>query len=357
MQRYPRVEINTDRLFQNARVILETCLAEGIDVTAVTKVTCAHPVVVQTLVRAGCSSLGDSRLRNLRSIRKQAPEVELVLLRLPMHSQVDEVVRWADLSLNSDITTLRALDAAAGRAGTTHGAILMVDVGDLREGMWPDELAETCKQVREMPHLDVRGVGTNLACYGGVRPQEENMRALLDSREMASEILGHPIDLVSGGNSANWLLLESGQMPDGINHLRIGEALLLGCESVERTCIPGTADDVFTVCAEVIEARVKPSMPIGDLGQDAFGNLPVFEDCGLHRRAIVAVGRQDVVPEGLRPEMKGVRILGASSDHMILDVENADGSTEVGDVLRFTVRGYSSLLAAFTSEYLGKVRV
>jgi ornithine racemase len=355
--RYPRVEIDTDKLLQNARVILERCRAEGIEVTAVTKVTCAHPAVVETLTRAGLTSLGDSRLRNLRRIRKQAPDAELVLLRLPMPSQADEVVRWADVSLNSEITTLRALDAAARRAGRTHGIILMVDMGDLREGVWPDEVGAVCTAAREMSNIKVRGVGTNLACYGGVRPAAENMQGLLDCRKVASETLGHPMEIVSGGNSANWLLLEAGRMPSEINHLRIGEALFLGNESVDRTPIWGMADDVFTVCAEIIEVRVKPSLPVGELGQDAFGNVPIFEDRGLHRRAIVAVGRQDVVPEGLRPQMKGVKIIGASSDHMILDVEDAAGSVEVGDVLRFTVRGYSCLLAVFTSPYLRHVAV
>lgn len=356
--RNPQVEIDTDKLYGNARVILDTCREQGIEVTGVTKVICAHPVVVETLVRAGFRSLGDSRLSNLWTMRGLVPsEVELVLLRLPMPSLADDVVRWADTSLNSEPEVLRLLNDAAARAGRTHGVILMVDTGDLREGMWPDELPEVCAVARELSSIEVRGVGTNLACYGGVRPSEDNMRQILECRDTASEVLGHQIDIVSGGNSANWQLLDSGNMPAEINHLRVGEALMLGNESVDRVPIPGMADDVFTLCAEVVEVKVKPSMPIGELGQDAFGNQPEFEDRGRHRRAIAAVGRQDVVPEGLRPELEGVRILGASSDHMILDVQDAAEPVRVGDVLRFTIRGYSCLLAAFTSGYVSRIHV
>lgn len=352
----PRLEINTNKLRENGVLILDRCRARGIDVTVVTKVTCAHPVVVRTLVEADVRSLGDSRLRNLRRIRALAPDAELMLLRLPGMSQADDVVRWADLSLNSEAMTLRALDAAAERAGKRHGVILMVDMGDLREGVWPDELAGLCAEAGKLCHIEVRGVGTNLACYGGVCPTADNMRGLLDCRDLASEVLGREIPIVSGGNSANWLLLEAGGMPPGVNHLRIGEAIMLGNESAERTPIEGMFDDVFTVSAEVIEARVKPSVPVGTVGQDAFGRVQVFVDRGRRRRAIVAVGRQDVVPEGLRPESEGVSLIGASSDHMILDVEETREPVRIGDVLRFSIRGYSCLLAAFTSPYLTKVR-
>ena len=354
---YPRVQIDRARLAHNARVLLERCSEKGISVSAVTKVTAAHPLVVQTLAGFHFHSLADSRISNLRRVRGICPDAELMLLRMPPPSRAAEVVRWADMSLNSELTTLRALDSEAGRADVIHGVVLMVDLGDLREGVWKDRLAGICDEVGRMSHLRVRGLGTNLACYGGVRPTRAKMMDLLACRDVATETLGHDIEFISGGNSANWQILETGDLPEGINHLRVGEALLLGNESVDRIPIPGMHDDVFTLSCEVIESQVKPSMPIGDLGQDAFGNTPQFEDRGSHHRAIVAVGRQDVVPEGLRPEMEGVCILGASSDHMILDVEDAREDIRTGDVLNFTVRGYSALLAVFTSQYVQKTVV
>lgn len=172
-------------------------------------------------------------------------------------------------------------------------------------------------------------------------------------RDIVAEIVGQEIELVSGGNSANWLMMESGNMPKAVNHLRIGEAILLGNETTERIPIKGLYQDVFTLWAEVIEVATKPSVPIGEIGEDAFGQIPSFVDRGRHRRAIVAIGRQDVVIEGLQPDIEGIKILGASSDHLILDVEDAERPVQVGDVLSFTVRGYSALLALFTSDYVG----
>ena len=52
--------------------------------------------------------------------------------------------------------------------------------------------------------------------------------------------------------------------------------------------------------------------------------LPVFQDRGIRRRALLAVGRQDIEPDGLSPLTRGVEILGASSDHLVCDIEDAE---------------------------------
>ena len=43
----------------------------------------------------------------------------------------------------------------------------------------------------------------------------------------------------------------------------------------------GNRQDTVKLVAEVIELKRKPSMPIGKIGKDAFGNTPVFEDKGI----------------------------------------------------------------------------
>lgn len=351
----PRVEMNLESIAGNARAVLLTCQSHGVALTAVTKVVCAHPQILSTLTAAGIQSLGDSRLENLRRIATACPGVQRVLLRLPSPDRADEVVQLAHISLNSQLATLRELNRAALAAGLRHGVIIMVDVGDLREGIWPCEAPALGAALAGLPGLEVLGVGTNLACYGGVAPDLVNMERLLEVGRQLSQALGQPLRLVSGGNSANWPLLLSGSMPPGINHLRLGEALLLGRETVGRTPIAGLACDAFTLVAQVIEVRTKPSLPVGTVGQDSFGATPEFVDRGRRRRAIVAVGRQDVVPAGLEPLDPGVEILGASSDHMILDVEASPAAITVGQELRFTVNGYAALLALFTSDYVHKL--
>ena len=81
--------------------------------------------------------------------------------------------------------------------------------------------------------------------------------------------------------------------------------------------------------------------------------VPVFEDKGIMKRAILACGRQDIVPDQLFPVDDSISIIGGSSDHTIMDMTNAKKDYRVGDIVRFNM-GYSSLLAGFTSEYVKK---
>jgi len=115
--------------------------------------------------------------------------------------------------------------------------------------------------------------------------------------------------------------LIEGVLPSRIDNLRIGESILLGVSTVTREPILGLETDALTVSAPVIECQVKPSKPIGTSAQDAFGGRPQFEDRGMRRRAIVSIGRQDVDPVGIVPVDPRIEVLGASSDHLVLDVD------------------------------------
>lgn len=75
----------------------------------------------------------------------------------PGRHDIDDTVQLADISLNSSLTTMTALSEAAVRAGTRHGVIVMVDVGDLREGVWPDHLVDVVSSAAALPGIDVKG--------------------------------------------------------------------------------------------------------------------------------------------------------------------------------------------------------
>lgn len=350
----PRLEIHPERIAANARSVIGLCHAHGAQVAAVTKVTCAHPAVMEALVAGGADMIADSRLANLQSMAAQGLDRPSLLLRIPAPSQLNEVVRTAEISLNSSLSTLQGLSEAARSAGRVHHAIVMVDVGDLREGVWPNRVLEVVQGAAKLPNLELLGLGCNLACYGGVIPTERNMRMLIEVRDRCREATGLELNLLSGGNSANLPLLASGRMPKEINHFRIGEAIVLGRNVIDRSPWPGTRQDTFRLVAEVVEVERKPSIPIGERGQDAFGGTPEFEDRGIRLRAICNLGRQDVVVDGIEPEMPGIRVLGGSSDHLILDVEDAAEPVKVGDELAFWP-GYGALLALCTSPYVQKI--
>lgn len=352
--RTPRLEIFPDRIAQNARSVIGLCHAHGAQVAAVTKVTCAHPAVVHALESGGADMIADSRISNLQSMADTGLDRPLMLLRIPAPSRAADVVRCANITLNSSLDTIRLLSEAAVLHDRTHQVIVMVDVGDLREGVWPDRAIEVVKGAAQLPGIEVLGMGCNLACYGGVIPTQRNMEALIEVRDRCREASGLPLNVLSGGNSANLPLLASGDMPKEINHFRIGEAIVLGRNVIDRSPWPGTRQDTFRMVAEVVEVERKPSVPIGDRGQDAFGGTPEFEDRGVRLRAICNLGRQDVVVDGIDPEMPGIQVLGGSSDHLILDVEDAAEPVKVGDELGFWP-GYGALLALSTSPYVQKV--
>jgi predicted amino acid racemase len=349
----PRLEIFPDRITGNARSVLELCHRHGAQVACVTKVASAHPAVVRALAAGGADMLADSRVPNLQSLAALGLPQPRLLLRLPTPSQALDVVRCAQVSLNSSLATLTRLSEAAGFAGVTHQVIIMVDLGDLREGVWPDQAVERVKAAARLPHLQVVGLGCNLACYGGVIPTPTNMATLVEVRDASRRATGLDLNLISGGNSSSLPLLLSGQMPAAINHFRVGEAIVLGRNVIDRSPWPGTRQDTFRLVAEVVEVESKPSVPIGELGQDAFGGTPTFTDRGIRRRAICNIGRQDVVVDGLEPVDAGMIVLGGSSDHLLVDVEDAAATVQVGDELAF-YPGYGALLALSTSPYVHK---
>lgn len=333
---------------------MDLCSKHKVTVTGVTKGACAHPDVAWAMLDGGVAGLADSRVANLARLRKAGIRAEMMLLRIPMPSETKSVVDVADISLNSEISTIRSLGEAAIKKGVIHKVILMVDTGDLREGVWPDDVVRTCAEIRKVPGVTLEGIGTNLGCYGGVIPTETNLGQLVHLKTQVEEATGRRLRLVSAGTSATFNLLQEGKLPEGINHFRVGEAILLGTEAVSGRVLPGATSDCFRLVAEVVEVKTKPSLPIGEVGWDAFRTVPRFVDRGIRKRAILSIGRQDIRPEAMEPLLAGCEILGASSDHLIVDVTDCPTEVRVGDEMPFRI-GYGALLQAMTSEYVEKV--
>ncbi|HSN43273.1 MAG TPA: alanine/ornithine racemase family PLP-dependent enzyme, partial [Propionibacteriaceae bacterium] len=334
--RSPRVEIRVDRIRENARVITGLVASHGATTAGVGKVLRGHELVADALIEGGCSQYGDSRIANLAKVKRWRPEIETMLLRIPEISRCHEVVEVADYSLNSSLDTLRALSAACVDQRRTHRAIIMVDLGDLREGVWADDLLDVVTAARALPGLEIAGIGANLACYGGVAPNPVNMGRLVELASECRRETGLALSMTSGGNSSALPMLASGQMPREVNHFRMGESIILGRNVLDRSPWPGTRQDAIQIVVEIVEIVRKPSVPIGERGQNAFGEASEFVDRGVRRRAIVNLGRQDAVVGGLTPEDPAMIILGASSDHLIIDVDDCAREFRVGDEIVLT---------------------
>ena len=320
-------------------------------VTGVTKATLGCPEIAVELLGAGVTAIGESRIENIEAMRRAGVTAPMTLIRSPMLSQAARVVEHAELSLNTELDVLDRLSTFAQVQRRRHGVILMVELGDLREGILPRDLESVVRQTLRFPNLDLRGIGTNLACQSGVTPDDRNMAELSSLASSLESKLGITLDIVSGGNSANldWALAAADV--GRINDLRLGESILLGCEPLRRRPIDGLHTDAFTLVAEVIEAKSKPTRPWGEINQTAFGPQPLQPDRGSIVRTILALGRQDVDPAGLTgPD--GMEILGASSDHLVVDAGAA--APKVGAEVRFQL-DYSALLRAMTSPFVTRV--
>ncbi|MDH3239522.1 MAG: alanine/ornithine racemase family PLP-dependent enzyme [Alphaproteobacteria bacterium] len=349
-----RLTIDLDKIEHNARAVVSFCREHGIDVTGVTKGVCGHPEIAKAMLRGGVSSLGESRLENIHRLRRAGIDAPCTLLRVPPLSEAANVVASADVSLNSELSVLTALSDVAGRLGVVHDVIVMVELGDLREGVMPENLMAFCAAAHRLSAIRLAGLGANLACFAGVVPSEANMNQLIALAHEVESTCGLSLDLISGINSSALDLIAAGRMPREVNHARIGEAILLGRETVHRNPWPGTLQDAFILDAEVLERKTKPSTPIGERGEDAFGGLPVWEDRGDRVRALLNVGREDVRIQGLTPVETGVTILGGSSGYLVVDVTDARRDIEVGAELAFSPN-YGALLSAMSSAYLRKL--
>ena len=346
----PRIEIDLARLHHNAETLVRRLGARSVGVTGVTKVTLGSTEVARTLLHAGVVAIGESRIENVEALRRGGITAPITLIRSPLMSQVDRVVEHSDVSFNTEPDVIEALSVAAVRQDRIHGVVLMVELGDLREGILADDLEAIAATTSRLSHLELRGIGANLACQNGVVPDDRNMAQLSSLVASVERRIGAPLITVSGGNSASleWAMSTGGI--GRITDLRLGESIHLGREPLGRTAIDDLHLDVYTLVTEVIEAKVKPTAPWGDTGQAAFGRVrSTPSDFNGTTRVIAGVGRQDIDPDGLVAPV-GMAILGASSDHLVLG--SHDPSPRIGTELRLPIRGYGTLLRAMTSPFV-----
>ena len=179
----------------------------GVRLFGVTKAVAGMPQIARAMLEGGFAGLGESRLENVRRLRRAGITDPIMMLRIPPVSDADAVVQLTDISLNSELGTLRALSAAAERASRLHDVILMVELGDLREGMSPAELLEASDRAMDLPGLRLVGLGANLLCASGVLPTADTMRELCDVAQAVESRHGIQLNHISGGNSSGLPLL------------------------------------------------------------------------------------------------------------------------------------------------------
>ncbi len=353
---YPRILIDLNKLKENLDRLVELCHSQGIMTAIVTKVFCADERIVELINASEADMLADSRVQNLDGMKTDKPRL---LLRIGMQSEAERIVSVSEISNQSELETVKLIAAAAEKLGKAHKIILMIDMGDLREGVFNtnrEEILRIARFINDSHCLELYGIGVNLTCYGGILPDEINLGGLVAITEWLRGELNAEIPVVSGGNSSTMGMLVDKNVPKGVNHLRLGESFVLGNDTATGKPEPFLNTDCFVLEAEIVELKTKPSKPIGKSGPNAFGEYLEYPDRGIMKRAILGIGRQDVSVDGLTPVDPEVEIIGASSDHLIVNLTECHTEYKVGDIVRF-IPDYGALLHLFTSKYVDRAYI
>ncbi|WP_299280866.1 alanine racemase [uncultured Tateyamaria sp.] len=341
----PRIEVDLSKIRRNTQTVARRLGPREIGVTGVTKAVCGHPAIAQAMLDGGAFGLADARINNVQRLRQAGITCPVTLIRTPMLSQVDEVVQLCEASYNTEIAVIAALASAAIRKDKVHGIILMVEMGDQRDGILPENLADIARQVMKMPGAVLKGIGANFACLSRIAPTASQMASLYDLANEIEGVCGPFLKTVSGGNSANLPWALGSQDTGRINDLRLGEAILLGVEPVSGDRIGGMHTDAFTLIAEVIETGEKPApFPIA-LVDPTLAKLRIVPTNGVSTRLILAMGHQDTDVLGLSmPE--GCIMIGATSDHLLIGANRS--TLRLGSEVRFQMN-YKALMHAMAA--------
>lgn len=353
-----RVTIDFQGLRHNIKIIKGWMDKHQASWTVVTKVLCGHTNTLTALQSLGIKSMGDSRLANLRAIEKITPDLETWYLRVADLSSVKDVVSLADVSLNSETEVISSLNDEAKKIDRVQRIIIMIELGDLREGILPGSLIKFYETVFDLSNIEVLGIGANLGCLAGAVPNIDQFTQLALYRELLELKFKRKLQLISAGSSAVLPLLLEGTLPKAINHFRIGEAIFLGTDLINGGTLPGLKDDAIILEAEIAEIKEKGLVPLAEtISMTPFESDQVNGDLSPGQRgfrALVSVGQLDTEITGLTPVNSEYHIAGASSDVTVVNIGDDQSGLKVGDTIKFRLN-YAALLRLMSGKYIEKV--
>lgn len=348
--------LNKTKLKENFGLLKKKFEENNVAWGVVSKLLCGNRLFLQELIDLGVKEVHDSRISNLAMVKKLNPEVQTVYIKPVSKRNVGKMLEFADVSLNSELETIYWISEEAVRQNKKHKVIIMVETGDLREGVMGEQLIDFYSHIFKLPNIEVVGLGTNLNCLNGVMPSTDKLIQLSLYKQIIELKFNKKIPWVSAGTSVTIPLMFTHQLPKGINHFRVGETLFFGVDLFEEKVIEGMHGDVFELHAEIIEMQEKPLLPVGNLAANPQGEVTEIDESLYGQtsyRAIVDVGLLDVDPKYLMPTDESIEILGASSDMLILNLGDNPDFYKVGDLLTFDLK-YMGALGILNSNYVDK---
>lgn len=350
------IKMYRDKLKHNYEFLDKLFEENGIEWAVVTKLLCGNELFLKEVLALGPKEVCDSRLSNLKMIKKLNPGIQTVYIKPPPKRSINTVVKYADVSFNSESETIKLLSEEAVRQGKTHKVTIMIELGDLREGIMGEHLVEFYKKILELPNIEITAIGTNLNCLHGVMPSQDKLVQLSLYKQLIEATFNRKIPFITAGTSVTLPLIFRSQVPVAINHFRIGETLFFGADLFSGGTIEGMEPDVFKLYTEILEITRKPRVPIGELAANPSGEVTEINEDDFGKksyRAIIDVGLLDIAPEFIIPDDDDVEIVNASSDMLVVDLGPSKSHYKVGDLLSFKLK-YMGALSLLNSDYIGK---
>lgn len=351
------VKLYREKLRANYKFLDAIFKSRNIHWGVVSKMLCGNEIYLKEIIALGVNEIHDSRASNLKKIKFLNPEIQTVYIKPPAKRSIESIVRYADVSFNTEMYTIQLLSKEAKRQNKIHRIIIMIEMGDLREGVMGEELVAFYGKVLSLPNIEISGIGTNLNCLSGVMPTQDKLIQLSLYKQLIEAKFNIQIPWVSGGTTVAVPLILKNARPMAVNHFRIGEALFFGKDLFTGETIKGMHHDVFKLYSEIIEISEKPDTPTGELGENVAGNnfsIDKTEDLGsTSLRAILDVGLLDMQPQYISPEDNDIAIIDASSDMLVVDISNSKRDYKVGDLVSFNLR-YMGALYLLNSNYIDK---
>lgn len=343
----PELVIKTDKIIKNIEKINNLLEKNDIHWTLITKMVCGDEAILEKLLHheeiKRTHSIGDSRLSSLKKIKNIHPDIVTMYIKPPPINYAKSIVRYADISLNTSFRTIEALNTEAGKQKKKHRVIIMIELGELREGIIRDNVVKFYKKAFELENIVIEGIGTNLGCMYGVEPTFDKLVQLSLYEQLLENIFNKKMNLISGGSSITLPLIKKGKIPKAVNHFRVGEAAFKGTSPFDNKKFSTLSTDAFNYRSYIVELEQKQMVPEGIISEGNVGHSAEYDDfdsTDRNYRAVLDFGILDVDVEEISPKDKNINYLGTTSDLTVYDLGNNKNNKnqnkyKVGDKIDF----------------------
>lgn len=358
--------IYSERIKKNIKELSSFFKGNNIEWSLVTKVFSGDKTFLKSIltedVIQNINSIGDSRLTSLRNLRDVNPSLRTIYIKPPAKIYADDVVKYANISLNSSFSTIQCLNDAAKKQDKIHEIIIMVELGELREGIKRSDILEFYEKIFELSNIEVIGIGSNLGCMYGVEPTYDKLLQLSLYKELISAKFNKELKYISGGTSITLPLIKNKTIPKEINHFRIGEAAFFGISPLDNKPFINLNTETFEFYSNIIELEKKKIVPDGIINDANIGHTSEYNENDIQEtsfKAILDFGLLDIDQSDLHAVDQDISFVGITSDMLVIDIGNNKNKFnkpkyKVGGKIKFKLT-YMGVARLLNSKFIDKI--